>query len=75
MFFITRLSSSDDAIPVQFYAPLLPLAAHKLLDRYTVTPYSARMSPKNAYKLMGLYMEVLILILQYMVSASLSCFL
>ncbi len=39
--------------------------------------YSARMSPENTHKLMGFYMEVLILgiILQYMVSASLSCFL
>ncbi len=43
------------------------------------TPYSAHniMSPETAHKLMGLYMEILILdaILQYMVSASLSCFL
>ncbi len=36
---------------------------------------SARMSPQNTCKLMGFCMEVLILsvILQYMVSASLSC--
>ncbi len=35
------------------------------------------MSPENIHKLMGFYMEGLILgvILQYMVSASLSCFL
>ncbi len=35
------------------------------------------MSPENTQKLMGAYMEVLILgvILQYMVSASFSCFL
>ncbi len=38
---------------------------------YMYTPYSARMSPENAHKLMEFYMEVLILdvILQYMVSA------
>ncbi len=37
----------------------------------------APISPENTHKLMGFYMEVLILgvILQYMVSASLSCFL
>ncbi len=46
------------------------------LDRH-YTPYSARMSPETTHKLMGFYMEVLILgaILQYMVSASLCCFL
>ncbi len=35
------------------------------------------MSPENTHKLMGFYMEGLILgvILQYMVSVSLSCFL
>ncbi len=28
---------------------------------YHYTPYSARMSPENTYKLMGFYMDVLIL--------------
>ncbi len=42
----------------------------------TLTLYT-RMSPEITHKLIGFYMEVLILgtILQYMVSASLSCFL
>ncbi len=41
------------------------------------TLYSAHMSPQTTHKLMGFYMKVLILgvILQYMVSDSLSCFL
>ncbi len=36
--------------------------------------YSSRMSPENAHKLMGFYMEVLIpgVIVQYMVSAALA---
>ncbi len=38
------------------------------------TSYSARTSPENTHKLLGFYMEVLILYM-YMDSASLSCFL
>ncbi len=47
-----------------------------LLQIESYTHYSARMSPENTHNLMG-FMEILILgvILQYMVSASLSCFL
>ncbi len=30
-------------------------------ERVNYTPYSARMSPENTHKLMGFYMEVLIL--------------
>ncbi len=45
-------------------------------ERLSLTLYSARVSPENTHKLMGFYMEVLILgvILQYMVSASLTLY-
>ncbi len=45
--------------------------ASQVGDLTLYTPYSARMSPEDTHKLMGLYMEVLILgvILQYMVSS------
>ncbi len=51
---------------------------HILLVKGHYIPYSAHMSPENTHKLMGLYMEVVILhvgvILQYMVSAFLTLY-
>ncbi len=50
----------------------------ELLHRFVNnTPYSARMSPESTHKPMDFYMEVIILgiIPQYMVYASLNCFL
>ncbi len=43
---------------------------------YHYTPYSPHRSPENTHKLMGFYMEVLILgvIFQYMISASLTLY-
>ncbi len=53
--------------------------ANTVTSNYPYTPVSAHMSPETIHKLLGFYMEVLILgaihVLQYMVSASLICFL